>query len=1627
MISGKGQATLRTDETDSPVPDVEQAAAGRVSSACTLLKNRSPELARFCSAFYGSASPDDLERFTIDALAGLAEDVFDHSELRRPQQTLVDIFEFPTSKSDGDFHELVLLCVNEDMPFLFDSLMEELTAERLRVHGVFHPVIAQQRNLEGRRTASGEAVPESVIVLLLDPILDQARRQELVRNLTNVFGQVRLAVRDWKKMLDCLRSTISDLKHNPSALAPEVLSENVAFLEWVGANHFTFLGCRDYALAGDESRLTPVAESGLGILSDAAARVIGRADRASLSAEMRAFLSESDALIITKASERSLVHRRVHMDYIGVKLFDADGRVCGERRFVGLFTSSAYGRRPNEIPLLRLKVSHILERAGFARDSHDGKALAHILDTYPREELFQASEDEIFETAIGVLRLGERPRVRVFLRFDRFDRFVSALVYVPRDRYNDRIGRKIHGILAHAFNGRMSASSPVMDESHLTRIHFIVGRNDGPRPEVDIRQLETEIRSAIRTWSDSFAQLVISEYGEAEGLRILRSNPEAVPARYRDVFTPEEAVRDLEALRAYLRSAAAIGVRAYRNSDDPRSGLRLKVYTRAHLLPLSVSLPIFENLGFSVIAENSYPLSFKDQGEAVAVAILDFQMERADGAVVSLAETKQRLEDAFRAVVAGEAENDGFNRLIVCAGLTWRDAVILRACAKFLRQSGMAFSQEYMEKTLAGNPDIAALLVSLFRARHDPDQENRESAIHLLQARIDHALHDVLSLDDDRIIRRMRNVIESSLRTNFFRSDADGQFSGYVAIKLDSRKIDELPLPRPFCEIFVYSPRIEGTHLRFGKIARGGIRWSDRREDFRTEILGLVKAQQVKNAVIVPVGAKGGFVLKQLPVQPLREEVQAAGVAAYRTLINALLDLTDNIAPDGAIVPPTRVVRHDGDDPYLVVAADKGTATFSDYANEIAQSRGFWLGDAFASGGSHGYDHKKMGITAKGAWEAVKRHFREIGRDIQTQPFTCIGVGDMSGDVFGNGMLQSKQTRLIAAFDHRHIFFDPLPDPATSWAERKRLFDLPRSSWADYDGKLISGGGGVFARTAKTIPLSEQFRAFTGITTETAAPQEVIRAFLTAPVDLLYFGGIGTFIKSARQANADASDRDNDAIRVNGRDVQALVIGEGANLGVTQYGRIEYAREGGLQHQGGRINTDAIDNSAGVDTSDHEVNIKILMSGPLRRSEISRPERLDILIRMTDDVARQVLTDNYDQTLALSVAELRAPRDLDASGRFMRELERRGALDRAVENLPPDEELRVLARESRGLTRPQLAILLAYAKLDLFHSISESSLPADPYFDSWLASYFPPLAAGTFANELKRHPLAQAIVSTQIANRTVNIAGPLFAHRMHELSHAPLWATARGFVLADGIFGLSDLKNRVCALDLKVPAQLQNQVVAEIADSLRLLGLWFMVHMPDAPIAPVVESYRSGFTALKGHFSSLLSPIEKSSVEPRIAELCNAGMPLDVAEDAAILALLSAVPEIIMFSEAQQIPAETAARVYFAAGAAAGLDRLRALATRIATADHWDRLALRRMEDDLYSAQRLMACEAITAAKDNVAAAVDQWREIRREDIGSILNFIADIERGGDASIAKLALANSQIQKLAAPGITAKR
>ena len=1567
----------------------------------------------FARAFFHSAAPEDLAAFPAETLAVLAHLARTLAESRKPGETIVRVIA-PTLDAEGFHYDgAILVAINDDKPFLYDSILGEMSLNGLSVAAAFHPIVEAER--------AGVAVRESIIVLALARERSQARLMAVEHGARQVFADVSAAVSDWRQMLERLNESIDDLKRHQPPVEPAELNEAISFLKWLGDNHFTLLGSRDYAFDEASRQHAAVTGSGLGVLRDEDARIIRRPeDAAELTPEVIGFLTDPQPLIITKSNARSRVHRTAQQDYIGVKRFDASGRLIGERRFVGLFTSSAYHQLPSEIPLLRRKTARVIERSGFDQRSHDGKAMAHVVETFPRDDLFQISEDELLQQSLGILHVLERPRVRTFLRYDRFDRFVSALTYMPRDRYAGSVRLRIGEILSNAFAGDVTLSNPTFDETPIARVHTIVQFSGRPDQTVDLARLEADIEASTITWADGLSD-ALAAAGDAD---LAPRYAGAFSASYRDQVAVTAALADiarLEALAATGLPDGAVSFHAYREPGDGPLELRLKLLRAGGPAELSSILPILENMGLTVIEELNYRVT--PGGFVRPVTIHAFRMRLKQPQPLDLAQVQSAFEDAMTAAWSGLTENDGFSALTLAAGLDRHQVTVLRAIAKFLRQAGIAFSQPYMEEALLRNPDIAARIVELFEVRFDPaaPSADRATPAQKISAQIESALGDVKSLDEDRILRRFRNVVDAMLRTNAFQRDEAGAERPALTFKLDSHILEDLPAPRPWVEIFVYSPRVEGVHLRFGRVARGGLRWSDRREDFRTEILGLVKAQQVKNAVIVPVGSKGGFYPKQMPKDAPRDAVQAEGIAAYKMFINALLDVTDTIETDGAITPPPSVVCIDGDDPYLVVAADKGTATFSDIANSISVERGFWLDDAFASGGSAGYDHKVMGITARGAWESVKRHFREMGTDIQTHPFTVLGVGDMSGDVFGNGMLLSKAIQLVAAFDHRDIFIDPSPDPLASWTERKRLFALPRSSWADYDASLISPGGGVFSRAAKSIALTGDMKRLTGLEKDSVTPAELINALLKASVDLLWFGGIGTYIKGSAQTHAQAGDRANDAIRIDGRDVRAKVIGEGANLGATQAGRIEAAR-GGVH-----LNTDAIDNSAGVDTSDHEVNLKILFQAAAGRGAITREGRDSLLASMTDDVAAHVLQDNYRQTLALTVAEATAATSLDAHTRLMRVLESAGKLDRAVETLPDGAAIRALNAAGQGLTRPEIAVLLAYAKVDLNQALLDSTVPDDPAFEPQLTGYFPPQIRETFAADIAQHRLRRELIATVLCNDILNRAGPTFAHGVAEASGAGLAAVARAASLATAAFRLDDIYGRINALDGRVGTAVQSSMHQVTIALLRRQTLWMLRNVAaDVPLDHTIAQYRDGIDALKGTFAGLVSPVEHDVTATRIAELASSGVPADLADEIGALPLLAAVADIVSLARDTSLPLDAVAGAYFAAAGALGIDRLRAQAAQIRATGHWEALSLARIEDDLFAIQRLVAAKALASLdaasaprREAGAQAVARWANAAQASIERTRALITELERDGAFTPAKLSLATAQLRDAA--------
>ncbi|CAK9042076.1 NAD-specific glutamate dehydrogenase (NAD-GDH) (NAD(+)-dependent glutamate dehydrogenase) [Durusdinium trenchii] len=1284
---------------------------------------------------------------------------------------------------------LVLNIVSDDKPFI---------ANQFRFFS--NAVIDAPRDQDGARLPNGaDTIRESLIHAEMDPPVSDEEISQLRDEIMLVLDDVGLAVADWEPMRARLASCIAQLERTRLAdVNSDEQNDAIEFLKWLWDNRFAFLGVRhfDYSKSNGDMAFEHDGTKDLGILKDPERRILKSTFQASgdLSPAVEAFLKSGEPIIVAKANAKSLIHRRVYMDYIGVKTYSHDGQVTGEQRFVGLFTSDAYNRPATDIPLIRSKVKAVINTTAFSPGGHNEKALVNILETYPRDELFQIDIETLRETSLGILRLYKRPRVKLFLRRDRFDRFVSALVFIPRDRFNSDTREQIGELLATTFNGRISSFSPFFGDAALVRVHFIIGIDAGAPEGPGVTELTRIIRKLCRNWSDDLLDAMRAAHRGVTPTALFTKYEKAFGAGYKEHTAFDDTLEDIKCLEALADKNTVL--RAYRSTDDGDNVVRLKIYRRGGPFSLSRLIPTLENLGLNVVQEAGHQVL---PGGSETMWIHDFHTEQTKGLAVSLDSVKETFEDTILAVLRGEAEDDGFNALVLTAGISWREAWVLRAAAKHHQQAGFSFSPAYMEEALGKHPSIARGLIAAFHARFNPAGpkkiDNRKADVEAADAIILEELNNVDSLDEDRIIRRFLNLFSAIARTNYYQQLEDGGAKPYISFKINSQSLDELPEPRPYREIFVSGPRVDGVHLRFGPVARGGLRWSDRREDYRTEVLGLVKAQRVKNAVIVPNGSKGGFYPKQLPATTDRAAIYEEGREAYKLFIRGMLDLTDNVVK-GKTIPPKDTVLWDDPDPYLVVAADKGTAQFSDTANAISEEYGFWLGDAFASGGSAGYDHKVMGITARGAWEAVKRHFREMGKDIQNEVFSAAGVGDMSGDVFGNGMLLSKKTKLIAAFDHRDIFIDPKPDPAKSYKERKRLFDLPRSSWQDYDDKLISKGGGVFSRAAKSIPLSPEIRELLDISDTKLAPNQLIRAILKAPVELFWLGGIGTYFKAEDEENWRVGDRANDVIRINASDMRIKVIGEGANLGLTQLARIEFARNGG------RINTDAIDNSAGVDSSDHEVNIKILLSSAIEQAELKAEDRNDLLASMTDDVAAHVLKHNYEQTRAVSQMEFSAPADLDVYARFMSTLEHLGRLDRDIEYLPDAEKIMTLRQQNAGLTRPELSVLLAYAKLWLFDELVASTAPDDPLFEGELFSYFPSALHG-FTKPVVSHPLRREIIATRLSNEIVDTCGVGFAQRVAETTGVEFATIALAYEAVRKIYNLGSFASGIDALDNK--------------------------------------------------------------------------------------------------------------------------------------------------------------------------------------------------------------------------------
>lgn len=1611
----------------SPSPSITREALEKQFAAALGRRSLDARAQDFLDQAFDDYVADEAPEVQGQDLAQLLAASWKHAEKRKHgQPPSIEIHPLQTTGGRATGYDLIRV-VQDDRPFLVDSVMGELAEAGITVRALYHPVADEP----GGR--------ESIILVIIDPV-PQERRDALQGALMQTLEDVSTAVEDHAAMTALMGQAIADLKSAPATIDRSVIEENVAFLEWLKADHFVFLGARDYnfprnAKGGYEAE-APLSQSGegLGVLRDPERTVLRRASEpAVLTKSMKRQLDLSDPVTVAKANARSRVHRRAYMDYIGVKRFGPDGRPSGETRFVGLFTAETYDQAASETPLLRRKVANVMTRAGKSPGSHNEKRLRNILETYPRDELFQVSEDELLHISQGILHLYDRPRIKIFARKDPFDRFVSVLAFIPRDRFDAQVRERIGRILTQAWGGRLSAWYPQLSDQPLVRVHYIIGVNPGEHPEPDMAALETEVAEAGRSWIERFeGALRRADVDEVAVGPLGQKWAEAFSTAYRARYDSDEAVRDLMAIDRLNASGEsepghgeAVVVRAFRTPTDTSRQFRFKLYRRGSAVPLSDVLPILADMGLKTLEEWGHALRPAGDPE---IHVHEFLLDDPRGESLSFAGIAKPFEDCFQAVWDGRTESDGFNRLVMELGVDWRQAALVRTLARYRQQTGRDPSQAVQEESLRDYPKVARAILDMFRSRFDPSAHKtakaREADVERRMEEILQLLQEVNSLDQDRALRRIALLVQAIKRTNFYQVTADGAAKPYISIKIASRELEDLPLPKPYREIFVWAPHIEGAHLRFGPVARGGLRWSDRRDDFRTEVLGLVKAQQVKNAVIVPVGSKGGFFPKRLAEIVRnggnRDAQVAEAIRAYKTFLSGLLDITDNLAPDGKVLPPPLVVRHEGDDPYLVVAADKGTATFSDIANGVSEAYGFWLGDAFASGGSVGYDHKVMGITARGAWEAVKRHFREMGKDIQSQPFTVVGVGDMSGDVFGNGMLLSKQIQLVAAFDHRDIFIDPTPDPATSFKERQRLFKLDRSSWQDYDKAKISKGGGVFSRSAKSIPLSAEIRAALDISETALDPAALMKAILKAPAELLYLGGIGTYVKAPSESDLQVNDKANDAVRVNAEELRVQVVGEGANLGLTQAGRIAFARNGG------RINTDAIDNSAGVDSSDHEVNIKILTGVAIADKALKAQDRNALLASMTDEVGLKVLTHNYDQTLALSLQQLEGAQALDSQLRFMQQQGAEGRLDRLVEGLPDDARMAEFIATRQPLTRPELAVLMAYSKIELFDEIVASKAPDDAFFDKTLVSYFPgPMAR--FEPQMKKHRLKREIISTVLANDIVNMCGTTFPRRVMQATRSPIGPVVVAFEAARQIFRLDAAWDAVSALDLKIPAQAQLELYDEISVVLRRQTFWLSPRAgkKGASVASLIAAYQPTADALRAAGPAVLSQFERQRLAGRVERFKALGCKEAMARDLAMLRPLVATADIGDLAKEAKWPEPNMATLYHQVGAAFDFDRLRDAASRAPSTDHFDRMAVRRLIEDLMSEQLALTRAVAKSVKPKAGesekaaeAAVDAWIGPRLATVEALRASVDEIEASGAGwTFAKLTLANATIRE----------
>ena len=1597
--------------------------------ASSYVKEDQDLLEQFIFTYYQSIPRQIADTESDSDLAGIALHHWMLVKQYRANQPILRLINPNVEEHHFYSNHTILQMVAFDRPFLVDTMTMCIEAQGLEVHRIYNTIIDVERDEQGRisKTANVERSDTQYLSLIHYEIdrSDAQILEQLYDALMEKLATLDQVVADWQAMQNKLRDIQTELQTQPVPENFHTADEIQAFLQWILDDHFIFLGFREYRLerpkgggadtSGADIDLIAVGNSGLGILNGITEDQRSQSF-AQLPDKLKDLLTIPRVLLLSKSSQVSPVHRPVFMDFLGIHKFDQNGNMIGEYRFVGLLTSQAYELNVQQIPLLREKAKKIMAMAALPTGGHDAQKLMHVINTLPRDDLFQASIEELYPITLGIAQLQDRRRLRVFSRIDHYQRFVSCLVYIPRNKFNTKLSRNVQQTLQRAYGGISSGYTTEFDETHHARLHVHVRTLPGQIKDVNINQLEEELNTLMEAWIDGYQRVLIESLGEQQANTLVKRYLKHIPAAYQEHFDVRTGVEDTKRL-AQLDAQHPMIWHLYQSTGDASNQLHLKLYGIDQPTILSNILPILENFGVSVISAQTYEFNLEDNLKNNRVWLQEYELTLRHVNTVDIMMVREEFEDSLAEIWAGKVESDLLNELILTTKLATYEVVVLRALMRYMLQAKAPFSSRYIQQTLVKNSDMTVMLIDLFDARLNPAYSDSERCTKTEDylAQIKQALAGVSSLDEDRIYRWYLDLITAILRTNYYQLDSDGQRKDRLSFKFAADQIPNLPKPKPKFEIFVYSPRVEAVHLRGGKVARGGLRWSDRMEDFRTEVLGLVKAQMVKNAVIVPVGSKGGFIVKQKRMTDGREAFQKEGVACYQTFLRGMLDVTDNLI-DGEVVAPANTVRHDEDDPYLVVAADKGTASFSDIANAISAEYNFWLDDAFASGGSVGYDHKAMGITARGAWESVKRHFRMLGRDIQNKDdFTVVGIGDMSGDVFGNGMLRSTHTKLVAAFNHLHIFIDPSPDTEASFAERERLFKLPGSTWDDYDRALISQGGGVFSRQDKSITLSDEMRAIVDIDAQTLTPNELINALLKAPVDLIWNGGIGTYVKSSEETHTEVGDRANDAVRVDGRDIRAKIVGEGGNLGCTQRGRIEYALAGGPEQKGGHIYTDAIDNSGGVNCSDHEVNIKILLGKVVEQGDMTLKQRNELLEQMTDAVAHLVLRQNYLQPQAIELSHLYAVNNLTDHQRFIEFLGSEGRLDRAIEFLPSDEEFARRQKANIGLTRSELAIILAYGKMWVYEQLLESDLPDAPYFINELRKYFPDELASRFFDEMKDHRLHREIISTFLTNNVVNRLGIEAIFRLYEETGQSVATLILAYAIARDIFKMDEVWETLESLDNKVDAiellKLENRIRVMLEQAI----IWFInAFGTDLPVAEMIERFEGSVQELTRP-QGIIETQFADHLNDDLAEISAKGLDDSDASTFAILPYAVDALDTVLLAEQYGLPVDEIAELYFSAYQSLQIDWLMINAEQLPQQDHWDRRARYALINELSRSLRKMLNNLLN--QDNPAQALEQWTQDRQAELTNIADEMAKLD-GAKVSLSALSVLISEMNKL---------